>query len=179
MIQFRVPRTHLVALLVFTTSTTTFASAHARKDAPAAPYGAESSHSLHRNSRSAQRAELTHAWFVGAWETRTTEFGRDVRIIWTLWDDGRLAYDFVVDGVASRGSDGTWGYRDGIMREDWVRPDGSTGMGRGTVEKIDDNTLRLTIIDNGSAEYQGLSRIYKRLGPPQVVDCGCIGPRMH
>lgn len=111
---------------------------------------------------------ISNAFFVGAWETRNREFGRDVRIVWRLWPDGRLDYDFEVDGIRSRGATGRWEWRDGVMHEDWHRPDGSTGQGRGSVERIDDNTIRLTIIDNGAPEYRGKARVYRRLGPPQV-----------
>lgn len=55
------------------------------------------------------------------------------------------------------------------MTERWNRPDGTSGMGRATVERIDDNTFRLTVIDNGADEYRGLVRVYRRLGPAQTV----------
>ena len=170
MILCRDLRSIAVALLILVASNPASALPHAREDAQSAPISSQPSPRPSPDTRRAQRADLTRAWFVGSWETRNIEFGREVTIIWTLWEDGRLAYDFVVDGVPSRGSTGTWEYRDGIMHEDWLRPDGSTGAGHGRVEKIDENTLRLTISDNGRTEYQGLSRVYKRLAPPQVVD---------
>ncbi|MGE0701291.1 MAG: hypothetical protein AB7O57_19505 [Hyphomicrobiaceae bacterium] len=116
---------------------------------------------------------LDRGYFVGAWETHNTEHGRDVRIVWTVRDDSSLDYDFVVDGVGFRGSTGTWDFRDGTLYETWVRPDGSTGSGTASIERIDDNTFRLTVIDNGADEYRGLVRVYRRLGPPQFVARDC------
>ncbi len=113
-------------------------------------------------------AELSQDFFPGTWETRNVEFGQDVTIIWTLWGSGRLAYSFVVDGVASDGSAGHWTVANGVMIERWLRRDGTEALGRGSVEKIDDNTIRLTIIDNGGAAYRGLSRVYRRRAPAQV-----------
>lgn len=121
--------------------------------------------------RLAQRGEAmppTRAWFVGAWETRNVEFGRDVRIVWRLYEDGRLGYDFEVDGVATRGSDGVWEWRPPVMHETWLRADGRRESGHARIERIDDNTLRLIIADNGAAEYTGKVRIYRRIGPAQV-----------
>lgn len=108
------------------------------------------------------------SWFVGTWETRNIEFGRDVTIFFVMRDDGSLAYDFVVDGEARQGSTGTWEVRDGELHEGWRRPDGSTGRGRGAIEVIDESTFRLTIVDNGFAPYRGLVRIYRRKPIPQL-----------
>jgi hypothetical protein len=112
---------------------------------------------------------LEREFLVGVWETRNNELGRDVQVIWTARSDGSLDYDFVIDGVTSRGSTGTWDFRDGILVEKWHRNDGSTAIGRGSIEKLDDNTFRLTVIDNGHPEYRGLQRIYRRLRAPQTV----------
>lgn len=111
---------------------------------------------------------LTSAFFVGTWTTRNIEFGRDVEIEWTLWRDGTLAYRFAVDGLAFDGSTGTWHYDGALMHEQWNRPDGSIGSGRGSVELIDDDTIRLTIVDNGDPTYAGMSRVYRRKGPAQL-----------
>lgn len=110
--------------------------------------------------------DLPPEFFLGTWETRNTEQGRDVRIIWTLKPDRSLDYEFEVDGDAFKGSSGTWDYRGGVMHERWSRPDGTAGMGRGRIERIDDDTIGLTIIDNGDPSYTGLVRIYRRRGPP-------------
>lgn len=118
----------------------------------------------------AEGAAITKAYLVGVWETHNSEHGRDVRIVWTVRADSSLDYDFVVDGVGSRGSTGTWDFRDGTLYESWVRPDGSTGAGHAALERIDENTFRLTVIDNGDPGYRGLVRIYRRLGPAQTVD---------
>lgn len=123
-----------------------------------------------RMAEPAPETRLSKEYFIGSWEFHGQEFGRDVRIIWNLWGDGRLAYDFIVDGVPLAGSTGNWNFRDGVMYEHWLRPDGTTGDGRGSVERIDQNTLRLIIIDNGSDNYRGMSRIYRRRGPPQLVE---------
>ena len=113
---------------------------------------------------------LDRAYFIGAWESHNVEFGRDVRIVWTVRADSSLDYEFVVDGVSYRGSTGTWDFRDGTLLENWVRPDGTTGAGRASIERIDDNSFRLTVIDNGNADYRGLVRIYKRRPGPQTVE---------
>lgn len=118
----------------------------------------------------AQAAVLAREYLIGSWETHNIEFGRDVRIVWTVRGDSSLDYDFVVDGVASRGSSGTWDFRDGMLIENWSRPDGTTGAGRASIERIDDNSFRLTIIDNGNADYRGLVRIYRRRSGPQTVE---------
>ena len=127
--------------------------------------------------QAAEPAPLTRAWFVSAWETRNVEFGREVRIVWRLWENGRLDYDFWVDGAVLPGSSGTWDWRDGIMHERWERADGRVDLGTGRIERIDDNTLRLTIVDNGDPSYTGKIRIYRRIGPPQTVEAAPAGPR--
>lgn len=109
-------------------------------------------------------AHFSRSDLIGVWETRNVEFGHVVEIVWTLYDDGRLAYDFVVDGRPQPGSGGTWDYRDGVVVERWPRPDGSTGTGRGALERLDIDTMRLTIIDNGIDVYRGLARVYRRRG---------------
>jgi hypothetical protein len=116
------------------------------------------------------QSELTREFFVGAWEADVTEFGRRLRITWTLWENGRLAYHFqeLPDGPIVRGSGGTWRLAGNEMHERWERPDGTSGAGRGTVERIDERTVRLTIVDNGHPEYTGLVRIYRRVGEPQL-----------
>ncbi|MBS0243716.1 MAG: hypothetical protein JSS20_16185, partial [Proteobacteria bacterium] len=113
--------------------------------------------------------QLDRDYFVGAWQTRNVEFGKDVEVIWTVRADGTLDYQFSIDGIAYRGSSGTWDFRDGTLHEHWNRPDGSTGDGRASIERIDDNTFKLTVIDNGHSEYRGIARIYHRLGSPQTV----------
>lgn len=116
-----------------------------------------------------QRArQLTPDFFVGTWATRNVEFGRDVEIFWTLWKDGKLAYRFSIDGIPFDGSTGTWDFDGTFMRERWNRTDGSVGSGYGSVEWIDDDTIRLTIVDNGEPSYTGMSRVYRRTGPPQL-----------
>ncbi len=112
----------------------------------------------------------TRDFYVGAWAAHVTEFERRIRIVWTLWEGGRLAYHFadLPDGPLVRGSVGTWRVVGNEMHESWERPDGSRGAGHGNVVRIDDNTLRLIIIDNGYPEYAGLVRIYRRVGVPQL-----------
>lgn len=111
---------------------------------------------------------LDSQFFVGTWETRNIEDGRDVTIRWILKDDGSLAYEFVVDGVWFPGSSGRWTYGDGTMTEEWHRPDGLIERGTGAIEKIDDATIRLRILDNGDPSYEGRVRIYRRIGRPQI-----------
>ena len=115
---------------------------------------------------------LNRAYFIGVWETRNQELGRDVKVIWTVRGDHSLDYDFVVDGVSGRGSTGTWDFRDGVLIENWRRPDGTTGTGRASIEKIDANTFRLTVIDNGDPQYRGVVRIYRRLRGTPIVNAG-------
>jgi hypothetical protein len=118
--------------------------------------------------RMAQSGGLTREFFLGSWRTENFEFGNNVEIIWSLFRDGRLAYEFNVNGIWSRGSDGTWVFEGDVMTEHWIREDGSRGLGRGKVEKIDDNTISLTILDNGHEPYRGMVRISRRIGPPQL-----------
>ena len=118
--------------------------------------------------RLAQSVERPREFFVGEWSTRNVEFGRDVEIFWTLFADGRLAYRFVVDGVSSEGSRGTWTVEGNRLEERWIIADGRTETGTGMIEWIDDNTLRVTIVDNGNPDYERNVRIYRRRGPPQV-----------
>jgi hypothetical protein len=118
----------------------------------------------------AEARPLDRDYFIGVWESDGVEFGHTVHITWTVRSDSSLDYDFIVDGVAFRGSTGTWDFRDGTLYENWARPDGSTGAGRASIERIDDDSFRLTVIDNGHEEYRGLVRIYKRRAPPQSVE---------
>lgn len=120
----------------------------------------------------AKPAMRPRGWFVGTWETRNIEHGRDVTIVFVMRDDGSLAYDFIVDGEPHRGSTGTWEVRDGELIEGWRRPDGSTGAGRGSIEVIDESTFRLTIVDNGHESYRGLVRVYRRKPVPQLSEAG-------
>lgn len=121
-----------------------------------------------QHPRLLELAEIDAAFLVGAWETRNVEHGRDVRIIFTVWPDGRLLYHFDLGAGLIKGSTGTWKLTGDTLFEDWQRPDGSRGAGRGKIEKIDAETLHLTIIDNGDPAYSGLVRIYRRLGPPAL-----------
>lgn len=118
--------------------------------------------------RFAQQSAITREFMFGEWSTRNIEFGQDVEILWTLWPDSRLAYRFIIDGMVVEGSRGTWEIEAPTVIERWVRPNGETGVGRGTIEKIDDNTLRLTIGENGDPNYRGVVRVYRRRGAPQI-----------
>lgn len=111
---------------------------------------------------------LTTDFFVGEWSTRNLEFGRDVEIFWTLYRDGTLAYRFIVDGIEGSGDGGTWEFLGTTMEERWRRPNGTEGLGRSTIEKIDEDTIRLIILDNGFDQYRGLQRIYRRRGTPKL-----------
>ena len=112
---------------------------------------------------------VSRDYMLGSWRAETLEFGHDIEIVWSLSGDGRLVYDLVrVDGVERQGSTGTWMLEDDVVTEHWVRPDGSTGVGRGRIEKIDEQSFWLTILDNGSPEYTGIRRLYRRIGPPQL-----------
>lgn len=116
----------------------------------------------------AEAPQITRGYMVGEWVTRNVEFGRDVEIGWTVRADGTLSYRFKVDGTSSEGSPGTWAIDNDVVTEHWQRPFGLTGTGTARIEAIDQNTMRLTIIDNGHPEYAGMVRIYRRLGGPQL-----------
>lgn len=116
------------------------------------------------------QSKISRDFFVGAWEAQVEEFDKRYRIIWTLWEDGRLIYHFgeLPYGPLLRGSSGAWRVDRDEVHEVWERPDGSRGAGYGRVEKVDENTIRLTIIDNGDPRYTGLVRVYRRIGAPEL-----------
>lgn len=116
----------------------------------------------------AQLPGITREYLPGEWVTRNEEQGRDVEVFWTVRADGTLGYRFVIDGIASLGNPGTWTLEGDTLTEVWQRPFGGTGRGIAKLERIDDNTMRLIIIDNGHPDYAGKIRIYRRRGGPQV-----------
>lgn len=118
--------------------------------------------------RVAQSPTVTSAYLVGEWYTRNFEQNRDLKIFWTVRGDGTLSYMFVTDGIAAEGSQGTWTLEGNRLTERWHRPAGLIGTGTATLERIDDNTMRLTIIDNGHPDYAGKIRVYRRRTGPQV-----------
>jgi hypothetical protein len=118
--------------------------------------------------KTAQSTAVTKEFLVGDWTTRNEEFGRTVEIIWTVSPDGSLAYQFIIDGVGGDKSSGTWSIEGDVLTERWIRAFGNIVTGTGRVERVDDNTLRLVIIDNGHPDYSGKVRIYRRRGAPQI-----------
>ena len=124
--------------------------------------------SLAPGNTRAQTTGVTREYLVGEWVTRNDEQGRDVEVYWTVRADGSLGYRFVIDGVASEGSSGTWALDGDRLTEHWNRAFGVIATGIATLERIDGNTMRLTIVDNGHPDYAGKVRVYRRRGGPQV-----------
>lgn len=118
--------------------------------------------------RMAQSPSITRDYLPGEWYTSNVERSQTVEIYWSVFRDGRLSYQFVINGASADGSKGTWTLDGDHLTEHWQRPFGLTGIGTAKVEAIDVNTMRLTIIDNGHPEYAGLVRIYRRVGGAQL-----------
>jgi hypothetical protein len=97
---------------------------------------------------------------VGVWRTNVSELGNNEEITYTFLADGTSSAAFK-DTKGRRGTDhGTWQYSDGILYEKF-----SNGVsGKGSIEWIDNDTLVITIIDNGVPAYSGVKRRYRRIG---------------
>jgi len=101
----------------------------------------------------------TSAALVGSWRTNVTENGQATEITVTFLSEGNTRYRFKDSRGRTANDTGTWQYSDGILFERF-----STGAsGKGSVRWIDDDTVELTIIDNGVPAYAGLKRIYRRV----------------
>ena len=100
------------------------------------------------------------AALVGAWRTNVVENGQPLEITVTFLSSGDTRYLFKDARGRTATDKGTWQYSDGILFERF-----STGAsGKGSVRWIDDNTVELTIIDNGVPSYIGIKRMYRRVG---------------
>jgi serine/threonine-protein kinase len=101
----------------------------------------------------------TSASLVGSWRTNVIENGQATEITVTFLSEGDTRYRFKDAKGRTANDTGTWQYSDGILFERF-----STGAsGRGSIRWIDDDTVELTIIDNGVPAYAGLKRIYRRV----------------
>jgi hypothetical protein len=97
---------------------------------------------------------------VGVWRTNVFELGVTEEITVTFLASGTSQY-VIKDAKGRTGTDhGTWQYSDGILYEKF-----SNGVsGKGSIEWIDNDTLVITIIDNGVPAYNGVKRRYRRIG---------------
>jgi len=99
------------------------------------------------------------AALVGAWRTNVVENGQDMQINVTFLSDGDSRYLFKDARGRTATDKGTWQYSDGILFERFSN--GSSG--KASIKWIDDNTVELTIIDNGVPSYIGVKRVYRRV----------------
>ena len=100
------------------------------------------------------------AKLVGVWRTNVFELGINEEITYTFFADGTSRAVFK-DTKGRTGTDhGTWQYSDGILYEKFS----NGASGKGSIEWIDNDTLVITIIDNGVPAYNGLKRRYRRIG---------------
>jgi hypothetical protein len=99
------------------------------------------------------------AALVGAWRTRVVENGQAQEITVTFLADGNTRYLFKDARGRTANDQGAWQYSDGVLFERF-----STGAsGKASIKWIDDNTVELTIIENGVPSYIGVKRLYRRV----------------
>jgi serine/threonine-protein kinase len=101
----------------------------------------------------------TSASVVGSWRTNVTENGQAMEITVTFSSDGDTRYRFKDARGRTANDAGTWQYSDGILFERFS----NGASGKSSIRWIDDNTVELTIIDNGVPAYAGLKRTYRRV----------------
>jgi len=101
----------------------------------------------------------TSASLVGSWRTNVTENGQATEITVTFLSEGDTRYRFKDARGRTANDNGTWQYSDGILFERFS----SGASGKSSLRWIDDDTVELTIIDNGVPAYTGLKRIYRRV----------------
>ena len=99
------------------------------------------------------------AALVGAWRTNVVENGQAQEITVTFLPDGETRYLFKDARGRTATDKGTWQYSDGILFERFS----SGASGKASIKWIDDNTVELTIIDNGVPSYIGMKRLYRRV----------------
>lgn len=99
------------------------------------------------------------AALVGSWRTKVVENGQAMEITVTFLSDGNTRYLFKDARGRTATDTGTWQYSDGILFERFS----NGASGRGSIRWIDDDTVELTIIDNGVPAYAGVKRIYRRV----------------
>jgi hypothetical protein len=99
------------------------------------------------------------AALVGVWRTSVVENGQAQEITVTFLPDGDTRYLFKDARGRTATDTGTWQYSDEILFERFS----SGASGKASIEWIDDNTVELTIIDNGVPSYIGVKRKYRRV----------------
>ena len=125
----------------------------------AEPRSEERRETLASPSPSVSPTPRTSVALVGSWRTNVTENGQATEITVTFLAEGDTRYRFKDAKGRTANDTGTWQYSDGILFERF-----STGAsGKGSLRWIDDDTVELTIIDNGVPAYAGLKRIYRRV----------------
>lgn len=96
---------------------------------------------------------------VGVWRAEVNEDGERSTITVTFLANGDSRY-LIKNEKGETGTDtGTWQYSDETIFERFSN--GSSG--RASIRWIDQDTLELTIIDNGVPSYTGLKRLYRRV----------------
>ncbi len=98
-------------------------------------------------------------FLYGTWECRKLEFGREVKILWTIKSDGTTSYKSYINKQDAYIPSSRWSYSGGLFYEEF---DTET-TGRSIVRAIDHNTFELTIVDNDAVEYRGEKRLYHRV----------------
>ncbi|MDA1231857.1 MAG: hypothetical protein O2856_13880 [Planctomycetota bacterium] len=98
---------------------------------------------------------------VGTWECSEPLPNSDVllTIQWSARSDGLCNYVMTTSDGRALSQAGTWSFSDGVLYE--VFEDGSKG--KASVVFPDENTMRLTILDNGVPDYTGRVRDYRRV----------------
>ena len=99
------------------------------------------------------------AALVGTWRTSVVENGQNMEINVTFLSSGDTRYLFKDARGRTATDKGTWQYSDGTLFERFS----SGASGKASIRWIDDNTVELTIIDNGVPSYIGLKRLYRRV----------------
>ncbi len=101
----------------------------------------------------------TSASLVGVWRTNVTENGQATEITVTFLTEGDTRYLFKDARGRTSSDTGTWQYSEGVLFERFS----NGAAGKSSIRWIDDNTVELTIIDNGVPAYAGLKRTYRRV----------------
>jgi serine/threonine-protein kinase len=99
------------------------------------------------------------AALIGTWRTNVVENGQNQEINVTFLSDGDAQYLFKDTRGRTATDKGTWQYSDGMLFERFS----NGASGKASIRWIDDNTLELTIIDNGVPSYIGVKRLYRRI----------------
>lgn len=95
---------------------------------------------------------------VGTWVCGTEEFGVKCLYTWVLTADGKSSWHYECDEGSHGRTSGRWWCDGDKVYESY---DGKAIYG--TVEWKDEETIQLTIDNNGSKDYTGMVRVYKRI----------------